>query len=505
MMDVLNKKTAYMARNTIGEESVLMRSHLLQAGKIQHTDRTNAQRLIEMHGDDIRYNAAWKKWLVWNGRYWKTDESTALIHGLGLDVINKMYGEMTLTDDKQERLELEKFAVLSESIRRRKAFIETASVTEKVNLTSTDLDMNPWLFNVENGTFDISSGEFREQRQTDLITKIANVRYDPQADCPLWKQFIREIMDYKQELTDFLQTAAGWAVTGDTSEQVMFILFGSGANGKSTFLNTLQYILGDYAITAQTETFMKQQGDKMMNDLARLRGTRFVVTAEADQGARLSEPLIKQITGNDRPTARFLYGEPFSYSPTFKIFMASNHKPLIKGSDYGIWRRIRLIPFTTTVAEDRQDKYLEQKLKAEGSGILNWLFEGAMRWGLEGLKTPAAITNATDEYRGEMDVIGNFIKERCVQSPGAQVRIRELFKAYQDWCGERNEHAMSERFFGLRLKETGFTQSRNAEAVSGPVYSYAPDVIFFFSPARPFEFRVTTFYVIPPLVKTDKE
>jgi putative DNA primase/helicase len=253
-------------------------------------------------------------------------------------------------------------------------------------------------------------------------------------------------------------------MTGDTSEQVMFILFGNGANGKSTFLNTLQYILGDYAITAQTETFMKQQGDKTANDLARLRGTRFVVTAEAGQGARLSESLIKQITGNDKINARFLYGEPFSYSPTFKIFMATNHKPVIKGTDYGIWRRIRLIPFTTTIAEDKQDKYLEQKLRAEASGILNWLIEGALRWQLEGLKTPKEILNATDEYRGEMDVIGNFLKERCEINPTTQIKIRELFKAYQDWCTGNNEYACNERFFSQRLKELKFEQIRTAEA-----------------------------------------
>jgi putative DNA primase/helicase len=281
-----------------------------------------------------------------------------------------------------------------------------------------------------------------------MITKIANVAYDPQADCPLWKQFIRQIMNFNTELIDFLQTAAGWAMTGDTSEQVMFILFGSGANGKSTFLNTLQYILRDYAATAQSEIFMKQFGDKTTNDLARLRGTRFVVTAEAEQGSRLSESLIKQITGNDKITARFLYGETFTFAPTFKIFMATNHKPVIKGTDYGIWRRIRLIPFTTTIEADKQDKYLERKLRGEASGIFNWLIEGALRWRDEGLKTPAAVLNATDEYKGEMDVMGNFIRERCVQNPAARIRIGELFKAYHDWCDERNEHAFSERFFG---------------------------------------------------------
>jgi putative DNA primase/helicase len=219
-------------------------------------------------------------------------------------------------------------------------------------------------------------------------------------------------MDYNADVITFVQTVAGWALTGDTSEQTMFILFGSGANGKSTFLNTIMYLLGDYAIATPTETFMRKNGDQNTNDIARLRGTRFVTTTEAEQGRRLSEPLIKQITGNDRMTARILYGEFFNFLPTFKIFMATNHKPVIKGTDHGIWRRIKLIPFTTRIPEEKQDKRLEDKLRAEASGILNWLLEGTRLWRREGLKAPAAILNATDEYRGEMDVIGNSIKEK---------------------------------------------------------------------------------------------
>jgi putative DNA primase/helicase len=348
----------------------------------------------------------------------------------------------------------------SESARRRKAFIEVASWIPDLNVKTDNLDKNPWLLNVENGTVDLKTGDLREHRQEDMITKIACASYDKNADCPVWKKFLMEIMNYNAELIRFIQTAAGWAVTGDTSEQSMFILFGTGANGKSTFLNTIMNLLGDYAAATPTETFMKKNGDQITNDIARLRGTRFVTTTEAEQGRRLSEPLIKQITRNDRMTARFLYGEFFNFMPTFKIFMATNHKPVIKGTDYGIWRRIKLIPFTHTIAPDKMDKHLEEKLLCEGAGILNWLVEGAKRWCDEGLVMPDIVTSATDEYRGEMDVIGNFIKERCVQLEGLSVKARELFKCYQDWCEENNEHGCSERLFGLRLKELGFDQKR---------------------------------------------
>jgi putative DNA primase/helicase len=385
-------------------------------------------------------------------------------------MIREIYRELLQTSDYRDRQEIEKHAVQSESLRRRKAFIELAQVMPALNIKTDRLDTNPWLFNVENGTIDLKTGELREHRQEDMITKSANIRYDKDAGCPIWKKFLMEIMNYNAELIRFIQTAVGWAITGDTSEQSMFILFGTGANGKSTFLNTIMNLLGDYAIATPTETFMKKNGEQISNDIARLWGTRFVTTTEAEQGRRLSEPLIKQITGNDRMTARFLYGEFFNFVPTFKIFMATNHKPVIKGTDYGIWRRIKLIPFTTRIPEERQDKHLEEKLRGEASGSLNWLLEGTRLWREGGLKVPAAILNATDEYRSEMDVIGNFLKECCVQREGATIRIRELFKAYQDWCGENNEHACSERFLSLRLKELGFEKGRTAEARfwSGP-------------------------------------
>jgi putative DNA primase/helicase len=443
-----------------GDESIILRVDEFERGILQFTDSTNAYRMLVEHGKDIRFNAPWKKWLVWNGRKWELDDGY-LIYDKSLKMIRNIYREILKTSDYRDRANIEKHAMQSESIRRRKAAVEGASWIPELNIKTEELDKDPFLLNVQNGTVDLRSGELVRHNQDDLITRIAEAEFDPDADCPMWKQFIREIMNYNTELIHFLQNAAGWSITGDTSEQTMFILFGSGANGKSTFLNTIMNLLGDYSIATPTETFMKKSGDQISNDIARLRGTRFVTTTEAEHGRRISEPLIKQITGNDQMTARFLYGEFFNFTPTFKIFMATNHKPVIKGTDHGIWRRIKLIPFTTRIEEEKQDKHLEEKLMREASGILNWLIEGAIRWCREGLKTPNIIINATDEYRAEMDVIGNFIKERCMQGSGMEIKARELFKCYQDWCGDHNEHAVSERFFGLRLKEMGLDQNRN--------------------------------------------
>jgi putative DNA primase/helicase len=337
-------------------DSVHYRYHQLTTGTAHRTDMTNSARFVKQHGKDIRYNAAWKRWLVWNDKNWKNDESRAFVYEKTKATINLMYGDLLETDDMSEHIDIEKHGKNTESFHKREAMLKGAAVAPEVNITCGDLDKNNLLFNCENGTYDIEHGVFREHDRDDLITKISRVTYDPAAECPLWKQFLYEIMNYDKELVDFLQVAAGLSLTGDISEQAMFILFGSGANGKTTFLNTVSHILGDYAISTPTETFMVQRGDRQTNDLARLRGTRFVTTAESDAGTKLSEGLVKLCTGNEKINARFMYAEFFEFLPTFKIFLATNHKPTITGTDHGIWRRIRLIPFTTTIADDRQDK-----------------------------------------------------------------------------------------------------------------------------------------------------
>jgi putative DNA primase/helicase len=336
------------------DDTVLEYVRLLKQSKANLTDLTNARRLVKIFGEDIRWNYLCKKWLVWNGSIWKSDDSRALIHQFGIKTIQTFYDDMLVVDDYQRRIELQKHAEKSESFTRQKCMIEFAEKMPEILIESDTLNTDPWLFNVKNGTINLKTRELLEHKKEKLITKLSPVEYDAAADCPTWKKFVREIMNYNAELMQFLQTVAGYSISGDTSEQKMFILFGSGANGKSTFLNTIAYILGDYAMTAQTETFMKQQGDKLSNDLARLRGARFVTAAEADQGRRLSETLIKQITGNDKMTPRFLFAEYFDFKPKLKLFLATNHKPVIKGTDNGIWRRIRLIPFTTTISEDNE-------------------------------------------------------------------------------------------------------------------------------------------------------
>jgi len=264
-------------------------------------------------------------------------------------------------------------------------------------------------------------------------------------------------------LISFLQRAIGYSLTGDTSEQCLFLLFGVGANGKSTLLNIISFLLGDFAQTATFDTFLlKNQERSINNDIARMQGNRFISAIEAEGERRLSEVLIKQLTGGDTITARFLFAEFFDFKPQFKIWLACNHKPIIKGTDHAIWRRIKLIPFNVTIPEADRDKYLTEKLQAELPGILAWSVQGCLEWQKEGLKTPDEVKQATNEYQGDMDTIGAFLSECCILTPEVKAKASELYGAYKEWCEAGGEHTLSQRCFGLRLTEKGLERIKSS-------------------------------------------
>ena len=307
---------------------------------------------------------------------------------------------------------------------------------------------------------DLESGRLIPHDKGMMITKVSPVDYDSEAECPVWKKFIKEIFGKNSDLINFIQRALGWALTGDTSSQAMFILYGNGANGKSTFINTVMKLMGDYATSTPTETFMQKKGDQASNDIARLKGTRFVSAMEAEYGVKLAEAVIKRLTGDDVISARFLYGEFFDFLPTFKIFMATNHKPKIGGMDNAIWRRIRMIPFEVSFPENKQDRKLSKKLENELPGILAWMVEGALKWGKEGLGNTPAVMEATSAYRHEMSAIETFLDEMCIKKETGMVRSSFLYNAYKKWCDENNERVLSTRGFGMRMAETGTDKVR---------------------------------------------
>jgi putative DNA primase/helicase len=421
------------------------------------TDLGNAERLVAQHGADVRYCAPWASWLLWGGSHWERDTSLG-IHRRAKQTVRHIYHEAAEADTKEARRELAAWARRSEAEARINAMLALAR--PHVGVQPQDLNRDPWLLNVLNGTLDLRTARLVPHDRHDLITKRVPVRYDSTAACPTFAAFLQTILAERPELISFLQRAIGYSLTGDTREQVLFILHGLGSNGKSTLLDVCHGLLGDYAKNTPFETFLHRDRDVIRNDLAALFGGRLVSASEIEPGQRLSEGLVKSLTGSDPITARFLFQESFTFAPTFKLWLSCNHKPTIRGTDHAIWRRIRLVPFTVQIPDAQQDKQLGEKLRAELPGILNWALAGCLAWQEHGLGLPEAVKDATQAYRDEMDVLGDFLAEQCVEDPQAYVPAAALYAAYLAWCEPAGEKPISQQAFGRLLRERGCTDGR---------------------------------------------
>lgn len=423
------------------------------------TDLGNALRLVRVHGQDLRYATGWG-WVVYDGTRWARDTTGAAMRAAKI-TIQGMYGEAARTPDDEDRKAFGKWALQSESAGRLTAMLTLAESEKAVACTTDDFDADPYLLNCRNGTVDLRAGVLHPHDRADLLTKQAPVDYDPAATCPTWRAFLARIFEPVPDVIPFLQRAIGYALTGDTSEQVMFLLFGTGMNGKSTLLQTLQTVLGDYAQTTPPETLMmRERTNNPTNDLARMAGARLVTAIENDEGKRLAESLIKQLTGGDRISARYLHQEFFEFTPQFKLFLATNHKPVIRGTDHAIWRRIRLVPFLVKITPEERDPYLTQRLAAEGAGILGWAIEGYQMFKQFGLQEPATVSGATSEYRAEMDLLAAFLNECCIVRHTAMVAAGALYAVYKTWAEENGERPITQRMFSLRLQERGYDTER---------------------------------------------
>lgn len=420
------------------------------------TDLGNAERLVHHAGQDLRYVHEWARWLVWTGKRWEPDRA-GLVKRRAKAAVRQIYAEAANVADDDARKEIAKWAIRSEARQRIDAMVDLAQSEKGVAVLSEGLDPDPWLLNVANGALDLTTGKLRQHERAALATKLAPVPYDPAARCPTWLAFLETIMAGNRDLIEFLQRAIGYSLTGLVSEQVLFFAHGTGANGKSTFTETLAAMLGDYAQKAPRGllTMKPGQSDGVPNDVARLPGARFVVSNEVEEGRRLAEAQVKDLTGGDTLTARFMRGEFFEFSPTHKLWVYGNHKPEVRGTDEGIWRRIRLIPFEVTIPGDKQDRRLPAKLRAELPGILAWAVQGCLDWQRDGLGTPAEVKAATEAYRAEMDVIAEFLAESCVMTPNAATTKAALYEAYSAWCESSGERALTMRKFGGRLRERG--------------------------------------------------
>ena len=423
------------------------------------TDLGNAGRFVAQHGNDVRYCHISGKWLVWDGIHWCVDENGE-VERRAKTTVRNLYEQASREMDDEWRQKLGKWAQASESRGRIAAMIDLAKSEPKIPVSPPELDANPWLLNCANGTIDLRTGELRKHRAEDFCTKIVATAYDPDAECPRFKKFLRDIFAGNLSLIRFLQRAVGYSLTGSTQEQVIFIFWGSGSNGKTTLIDVLCLCLGDYARTADSSLLMARKYDGIRNDVARLAGARFVSAAETEAGRQLAENLVKQLTGGDKIAARYFYSEFFEFIAQFKLFLATNHRPAIKGTDHAIWRRIRLVPFEVTIPPEEQDKNLPEKLRAELPGILAWAVRGCLGWQQDGLGQPPEITRATANYRQEMDTFGGFLRDRCVVDEESRVATGDLYRTYKTWCESTGEKPLTQQKLAIVLVDRGFSRWR---------------------------------------------
>ncbi len=427
------------------------------------TDTGNAERLVARHGEDLRYVHAWSRWLVWTGKNWEADD-TGAINRRAKDTVRAIYGEAQEASDSSTRRELASHATKCEAESRLRAMIALAQSEEGIPVRIDDLDADPWILNVRNGTIDLKTGELREHRREDLITKIAPVEYDPDAKAPAWEAFLERILP-SEAIRRFVQRIMGYSLTGDVSAQILPFLHGLGANGKSTLVNTTLEMLGDYGQLAAPELLLSKRGAHP-TELADLKGARLVASVEIEDGRKMAESLVKQLTGGEKVKARYLHKDFFEFDPTHKVFLVANHKPEVLGTDFAIWRRVKLIPFDVTIPEEEQDPRLPEKLQAELPGILAWAVRGCLDWQRDGLAEPEEVKAATEAYRAEMDVLADFINERCVVRDGVWCIFADLYESYEVWCEESGETPEKKRKFGARLKERGFLPANGTKNVA---------------------------------------
>jgi putative DNA primase/helicase len=427
------------------------------------TDLGNAERFVAQHGENVHYCYPWGKFLVWTDARWERDEA-GKVYRLAKETVRSIYHEAAAVEDENRRKALAQHATRSEAETKIKAMLELAK--SEIPVSPEELDADPWLLNALNGTVDLRTGELREHRREDLITKIAPVDYRPDASASAWGKFLEQVLP-SEDLRAFVQRAAGYSATSDTSEQCLFINHGVGANGKSTYQEAIASALGDYAMRAPTDMLLAKRSGGVPNDVARLKGARLVAASETEEGRRLAESLVKDLTGGDTITARFMRAEFFDFKPTHKLWLSTNHKPEIRGTDTAIWRRIRLVPWSVTIPPAEQDKTLPETLRHELPGILAWIVRGSLEWRRGGLRPPDEVRRATGEYRAEMDVLAGFLGECCEAGPDLWDYAKDLYTSYKRWCGETGERTETQRKFGERLRERGFERDRGGSRGAG--------------------------------------
>lgn len=420
------------------------------------TDAGNARRLVAYNRHRFRWLASTGRWLVWDGRRWAVDERGAIMQA-AKDVVRKLLAEVSEMPGGDARKAKTRWAMQSESAARLEAMVRLARDEPGMPITADELDADPWILNVANGIVDLRTGELGPHQPERLCTRLTDVAYDPAAieTAATWMGFLEQVLP-DPEVREFVARAAGYSLTGSVAEQILIICYGNGANGKTVLLETLRRVFGDYADQAESDLLLDRH-EPHPAGVAKLRGRRYVIASETDDGRRLAEAVVKRLTGGDRITARVMYGDFFEFDPTHTLWMATNHRPDVRGVDHGLWRRLRVIPFEITIPEESQDRHLLDKLADEAPGILAWAVAGALRWQRDGLTTPTAVTFAVADYRASVDLVGEFLNDECILGDvEGPTPAGELYDAYARWAKAAGELPTTQTKFGQALTGRGF-------------------------------------------------
>lgn len=417
------------------------------------TDAGNADRFVAQHGDNVRYNEQFG-WMAWTGTHWARDNLA--VSPLMVATAISIHAEAASCPDPDGQKHITKWAIRSQMANSVKAALWIAR--SLVVAPSDIFDAQPLALTVANGTLDLRTGALGPHRREDYATRCVDIEYDTDALCPTWDAFLARILPGQLE-REFIQRAIGYSLTGSTTEQVLFFLYGHGANGKTVLVETLRSLLGGYQSALDAETLMINPQGRASGSIATLVGARVAAVPETPEGGRLNEVRIKELTGGDTVGARFLYKEAFDFKPQFKLWIRGNHKPQIRGTDDGIWRRFALIHLGIQIPEAERDAGLQAKLLAELPGILAWAVRGAVEWYRGGLRIPDSVRGAVAEYRSEMDTLGDFLAEMCEIGPRCKCAHKAIYTAYKQWCDEAGMRSLSSKWLGRTLEERGFAKS----------------------------------------------
>lgn len=430
-------------------------------------DAGRADRFVNRFKEDVRYIPDRNVWMTWDDERWRQDRDGAM-ERLAMKLSREMLAEAARIEGFDELAASQRRSTSKEALhcgdrRNITNLLSLAKVNTDVHVAAAELDSDNWLVGAKNAVIDLKTGFVREFGRTDFITKSLGCDADPAADCPRWERFMEEVFP-DTEVRRYVWKAAGYSLTGNMREQCFFFLHGTGRNGKSKFIEALDHVFGTYSTRAgKGIVAASQRGDYPAHEVADLAGARLVLTSETEEGERLHESIIKDLTGGDTLRGEQKYERAFVFQPVCKLWIIGNHKPSIRGVDDGMWRRVRLIPFTQKFEGTSDDKNLGETLKAEASGILNWLVQGCLLWQAEGLEAPTTVMAATDDYRAEEDTLGAFIEECTEESAGAATPHREIYKSYQWWAGDSGiRNQLSSKGMVKRLKERGWQSGRTA-------------------------------------------